>query len=104
MTVSSVIDGGSSETKRAARSSSSVAQMFWAPQAARATGKAADWNAVVATTSQMLQKETKDLQLAAWLTEIETLLNQHGDAIRAALAKTGGWPDAAAPAARRAAG
>jgi crotonobetainyl-CoA:carnitine CoA-transferase CaiB-like acyl-CoA transferase len=32
------------------------------------------------------------------------LLNQHGDAIRAALAKTGGWPDAAAPAARRAAG
>jgi len=32
------------------------------------------------------------------------LLNQHGDAIRAALAKTGGWPDAAAPPARRAAG
>ena len=32
------------------------------------------------------------------------LLNQHGDAIRAALAKTGGWPEAATPAARRATG
>jgi crotonobetainyl-CoA:carnitine CoA-transferase CaiB-like acyl-CoA transferase len=32
------------------------------------------------------------------------LLNQHGDAIRAALARDSGWPTAAAPAARRAAG
>ena len=32
------------------------------------------------------------------------LLNQHGDAIRAALAEAGGWPAAAIPAARRAAG
>jgi len=32
------------------------------------------------------------------------LLNQHGDAIRAALARDSGWPAAAAPAARRAAG
>ena len=32
------------------------------------------------------------------------LLNQHGDAIRAALAQAGGWPAAATPAARRAAG
>jgi crotonobetainyl-CoA:carnitine CoA-transferase CaiB-like acyl-CoA transferase len=32
------------------------------------------------------------------------LLNQHGDAIRAALAKSGGWPDAATAPARRAAG
>ena len=31
--------------------------------------KFADWNAVVSTTSQLLTKETKDLQLAAWLTE-----------------------------------
>jgi hypothetical protein len=32
------------------------------------------------------------------------LLNQHGDAIRAALAQGGGWPAAATSAARRAAG
>ena len=32
------------------------------------------------------------------------LLNQHGDAIRSALARDSGWPAAAAPAARRAAG
>ena len=32
------------------------------------------------------------------------LLDQHGDAIRAALAKSGGWPDAATAPARRAAG
>ena len=32
------------------------------------------------------------------------LLNQHGDAIRAALAKSGGWPDAAMAPERRAAG
>jgi crotonobetainyl-CoA:carnitine CoA-transferase CaiB-like acyl-CoA transferase len=32
------------------------------------------------------------------------LLNQHGEAIRAALARDSGWPTAAAPAARRAAG
>lgn len=31
--------------------------------------KPADWPAVVAQCSAMLQKETKDLQLAAWLTE-----------------------------------
>lgn len=31
--------------------------------------KTADWNAVVASTSQLLAKETKDLQLGAWLTE-----------------------------------
>ncbi len=31
--------------------------------------KFGDWNAVVSTTSQLLAKETKDLQLAAWLTE-----------------------------------
>jgi type VI secretion system protein ImpA len=31
--------------------------------------KLADWGAVVSTTSQLLAKETKDLQLAAWLTE-----------------------------------
>ncbi len=31
--------------------------------------KVADWAAVIATCSRMLQKETKDLQLAAWLTE-----------------------------------
>ena len=38
--------------------------------------KLADWNAVVSTTSQMLAKETKDLQLAAWLTE--ALLRKNG--------------------------
>jgi hypothetical protein len=32
------------------------------------------------------------------------LLNQHGDAIRAALARARGWPEAARRAARRAAG
>ena len=31
--------------------------------------KAADWNAVVSSTTQLLSKESKDLQLAAWLTE-----------------------------------
>ena len=31
--------------------------------------KVADWGAVVATTSQLLGKETKDLQLAVWLAE-----------------------------------
>ena len=40
------------------------------------SGKVADWNSVVSTTTQMLSKETKDLQLAAWLTE--ALLRRNG--------------------------
>jgi type VI secretion system protein ImpA len=38
--------------------------------------KTADWNSVVALCTKLLQKETKDLQLAAWLTE--ALLNRQG--------------------------
>jgi type VI secretion system protein ImpA len=39
-------------------------------------GKVADWTSVLSTTTQMLSKETKDLQLAAWLTE--ALLRRNG--------------------------
>jgi type VI secretion system protein ImpA len=38
--------------------------------------KLADWNTVIARCSTLLQKETKDLQLAAWLTE--ALLRRQG--------------------------
>jgi type VI secretion system protein ImpA len=40
--------------------------------------KVADWNAVVTQARQLLEKETKDLQLAAWLTE--ALLKREGAA------------------------
>jgi len=55
------------QIKEAAREEDDIAQGVWATER-----KVADWPKVVKLSTDALTKQSKDLQLAAWLTEAET--------------------------------
>ena len=61
------------EIKEARREDEDLPQGDWKPKGAP---KTADWGKVIVTTSTVLSKESKDLQVAAWL--MEALVKQYG--------------------------
>lgn len=61
------------EIKEARREEEDLPQGDWKP---KGNPKVADWGKVIEISSTVLSKESKDLQIAAWL--IEALVKQHG--------------------------